>query len=98
MATIAELEVMDDDHEIEEVARVLLEWNPLGDDAHKVKDLDGYRTEAIDIVVALEMRSSLRGAERIVRDVLNEAFYLSLDASDCVEAAKKITAILRTKA
>jgi len=30
--------------------------------------------------------------------VLNQAFYLSLDVSDCVEAATKITAILRTKA
>ena len=89
---------MGDDHEIEEVARVLMEWNPLGDNAHKVKDLDGYRTEAIDIVVALKMRSSLRGAERIVRDVLNEAFYLFLDVSDCVAAARKITAILRTNA
>ena len=89
---------MDDDREIEEVAKVLLEWNPLGDEAHKVKDLDGYRTEAIDIVVALEMRSSLRGAERIVQDVLNEAFNLSLDVSDCIDAAGKIAAILRTKA
>jgi hypothetical protein len=89
---------MDKDRQIEEVARVLMEWNTLGDDAPKVNDLDGYRTEAIDIVVALEMRSSLRGAERIVRDVLNEAFYLSLDVSDCVAAARKITAILRTTA
>jgi hypothetical protein len=53
------LEVTDDDREIEEVAKVFLEWNPLGNDAQKVNDLDGYRTEAIDIVVALEVRSSL---------------------------------------
>lgn len=39
-----------DDQKIEAVARVLLEWNPLGDDAQRVHDLDGYRTEAIDIL------------------------------------------------
>jgi hypothetical protein len=36
--------------EIEEVARVLNEWNPLGEAAEKMKDLDSYGTEAIDII------------------------------------------------
>jgi hypothetical protein len=36
--------------EIEEVARVLNEWNPLGEAAEKMKDLGSYGTEAIDII------------------------------------------------
>ena len=47
--------------EIEEVARVLLDWNPLGDAAQNVSDLDGY---------------------------------LSLEVRECIEAARKISAIL----
>jgi hypothetical protein len=42
-----------EDYEIEEVAKILTEWNPLGDDAKKIKDLNGYRTEAIDIIFNL---------------------------------------------
>ena len=30
-----------EDFEISEVAKVLSEWNPLGDDAERVNDLDG---------------------------------------------------------
>ena len=32
------------------VAKVLEEWNPLGDAANTVDGLDGYRYEAIDII------------------------------------------------
>jgi hypothetical protein len=41
------------DYEISEVAKVLSEWNPLGDDAERVNDLDGYKTESIDILFEL---------------------------------------------
>jgi hypothetical protein len=45
---------MMEDHEVSEVARVLSEWNPLGDDAERVEDLDGYKTESIDILFELK--------------------------------------------
>jgi hypothetical protein len=35
--------------------------------------------------------------EKIVMNVLNQAFDLSLEASECVEPAKKIMAILTNK-
>ena len=42
-----------DDVQISKVAAVLAEWNPLGSRADSVSDLDGYRIEAIDIIMAL---------------------------------------------
>jgi hypothetical protein len=85
---------------IEEVARVLNEWNPLGDAAEKVKDLDSYRTEAIDIIAIWPIRLSPQRAAKIVMEVLTGAFsfYLpDLDVKDCIEPAAKISAILSRK-
>jgi len=42
-----------DEVQISKVAAVLAEWNPLGSKADSVPDLDGYRIEAIDIIMAL---------------------------------------------
>jgi hypothetical protein len=42
-----------DEVQISKVAAVLAEWNPLGSRADSVLDLDGYRIEAIDIIMAL---------------------------------------------
>ena len=33
-----------EDYEIEEVAKILIKWNHLGDDAKRIKAIDGYRT------------------------------------------------------
>ena len=54
------------DYEIEEVAKILNEWNPLGDDASKIKDLDGYRTEATDIIFHLSISKNRANAENII--------------------------------
>jgi hypothetical protein len=86
-----------DDQKIEAVARVLLEWNPLGDDAQRVHDLDGYRTEAIDIFSEWPERANSKRAARIVMEMLNGALNLSLDLAECSDAAKKISEILNTK-
>ncbi len=36
---------------IQEVSKILDEWNPLGEHASTIEDLNGYRTEAIDLTV-----------------------------------------------
>ena len=82
------------DYEIEEVAIILNEWNPLGDDASKIKDLDGYRTEAIDIIFQLSISKNRTKPENIVMEVLNQAFDLSLTKSECVGPTQKILNIL----
>jgi len=35
------------------ISNVLTQWNPLGESANSVSDLNGYRVEAIDIIIAL---------------------------------------------
>jgi hypothetical protein len=82
------------DYEIEEVAKILNEWNPLGDDASKIRDLDGYRTEAIDIIFQLSITKNRANSENIVKEVLNQAFDLSLTKSECVGPTQQILNIL----
>ena len=83
-----------EDYEIEEVAKILTEWNPLGDDAKKIKDLDGYRTEAIDIIFNLEINNNKANAENIVMEVLNQAFDLNLTENECLGSTQKILHVL----
>ena len=83
-----------DETQITKVAQVLSEWNPLGNEARNVPDLDGYRTEAIDIIATFH--SIFIGASQASRvmNVLNQAFGLSLSEKDCAEPARQIAAIL----
>ena len=83
-----------DEVQISKVAAVLAEWNPLGSRADNVPDLDGYRIEAIDIIMALGVFRSFGAPEKTVCDVLNQAFHLSLRPIDCVAPARKIQLII----
>ena len=80
--------------EIEAVAQVLSDWNPLGAAANGIPDLDGYRTEAIDIISVLRVSAGSHPTEKIVREVLNQAFGLSLTLGECTVPAQKIRAAL----
>jgi len=82
------------DYEIDEVAKILTEWNPLGDDAKNIKDLNGYRTEAIDIIFNLEINKNRANAENIVMDVLSQAFNLFLTKNECTGPTQKILNVL----
>ena len=79
----------------QKVMKILSDWNPLGDDATSVPDLDGYRTEAIDILFHVNLRSKKSNILDIVRNVLNQAFDLTLDKSECVKPEKQIEEILK---
>ncbi len=83
------------EEEIANIARILARWNPLGEAAASAPGMQSYRTEALDIISALEVFGRSERAERIVRDVLNQAFCLSLTTADCAEPAKKILGVLR---
>ena len=83
-----------EDYEIEEVAKILTKWNPLGDDAKRIKDLDGYRTEAIDIIFNLKINKSKASAVKSVMGVLNQAFDLYLTKTECVGPTQEILNIL----
>ena len=87
-----------EDYEVSEVAKILNEWNPLGDDAGRVNDLDGYKTESADILFELEM-SGMNNArvKKVVMQVLNEAFDIELTENECSDAANRIIVILGKK-
>ena len=87
-----------EDYEVSEVAKILSEWNPLGDDAEKIGDLDGYKTESIDILFELEMGSmSNAGVKKVLMQVLSEAFDIELIENECSDAATRIIGILSKK-
>ncbi|WP_026843650.1 hypothetical protein [Brumicola pallidula] len=70
------------------VANILEKWNPLGEQASAVNGLDGYYTEAIDI---LSSSSILKEPIiRIVAAVLTEAFDITLDKHQLEHYSKKI--------
>jgi hypothetical protein len=75
---------------IKEVMKILSEWNPLGEGAVNVPDLDGYRTEAIDILCEIELSTSQTNVSNIIREVLNQAFNLSLSPKECKEPGRRI--------
>ena len=87
-----------EDFEISEVAKVLSEWNPLGDDAERADDLDGYKTESVDILFELEM-SNMNSAHvrKVVMQVLSEAFDIELAENDCSDATNGIIGMLGKK-
>ena len=75
---------------IQKVMDLLTAWNPLGDRANSIKDLDNYRTEAIDILYNLDLIGYKTATTRIVRDVINQAFDLSLSLEECMDISRKI--------
>jgi hypothetical protein len=83
-----------DEWQIQQVAAVLVSWNPLGFKVSKVADLNGYRTEAIDIISTIGIFGRSKSASSIVADVLNQAFDLKLSASQCESAAKEIIIVV----
>jgi hypothetical protein len=85
-----------DEAQVSKVAAILAEWNPLGSRAASVSDLDGYRFEAIDIMMALRIWGASVALDETISDILNQAFDLSLKPSDCVGPAKKIQLILES--
>lgn len=86
-----------EEYKISEVAKILNEWNPLGDEAANIPDLDGYRYESIDILFHLESGKGKTSVESVLMQVLNEAFNIDLTKNDCSDAASKILRILSKK-
>ncbi len=80
---------------IQKVMQLLDTWNPLGDRSNSVEDLDNYRTEAIDILFHLDMGEPNDNPTRVVRDVLNEAFGLTLSLDECQDVAQKIAKCIK---
>ena len=76
------------------VANVLEEWNPLGEAANTVEQLDGYRYEAIDIISAIKIVNGPRKIKESIEQVLTQAFNIDLDKARLEEATKEIKELL----
>ena len=73
---------------IKSVANILEEWNPLGEKASSISDLNGYHTEAIDILASSKiLKSSIKES---VATVLSQAFDLNLDEAQLNHYSQKI--------
>lgn len=59
------------EEKITAVANVLARWNPMGEGARNVADLDGYRLEAADIIFELRARGNSGKPERLAMEVIN---------------------------
>ena len=74
---------------IKKVMELHTAWNPLGDRADSIEDLNTFRTEAIDILFTLNSEGLKATPARIVRDVFNQAFDLTLSIEECMGVDRK---------
>ncbi len=72
-------------------------WNTLGERAIDIKDLDNYRTEAIDILFHITLSSTSDETSTVIRNVLHDAFNLSLSREECSNAANEVVKIKSSK-
>ncbi len=86
-----------EESDIKAVAQSLSHWNPLGDNAGQISDLDGYRTEAIDIISSLSFFKGKSPTSETINQVLSQAFGLPLDEASVKNAAEEIESILSIK-
>ena len=87
---------MDEKH-IEKVKQLLTDWNPLGERAKQITDLGNYETEAIDILFYLDKKTSVNHINKIMVQVLSEAFNLEIDLDVSRKYAEMIRKIIIEK-
>ena len=88
-------------NKIEQIKDVLIEWHPAKKSLLPITDLDNYDTEVGDFIFNLEIeydypenKVTNKQAQRILKEVLNQAFNLHLSDSECEESSIRITQIL----
>lgn len=84
---------MNEDH-INKVKQILTDWNPLGEKASQIEDLENYETEAVDILFYIDKKTSTDRINRIMTQVLSEAFGVYVELGESKKYAKKIRAII----
>lgn len=78
------------EEQIEKVRQILTEWNPLGDFAAKVPDLDNYDTEANDLAFYIDKKSSVTKIDKLMIEILEQAFEFPLHLKDSLLHAERI--------
>ena len=77
-----------DEELIQSVANLLEEWNPLLESASTVSDLNGYHTEAIDILASSQILKT--PIKKSIAKVLSQALDLTLDEEQLNHYSKLI--------
>jgi hypothetical protein len=75
---IKEVARVTEDEKIIEISEILTAWNPLGERAAAMKDLDNYQTEAVDIM----------------SEIIRDAFLIDLEKTELDHYSSKIKAVL----
>jgi len=90
-----------EDEILNKVKHVLNDWNPLGENASKIEDLNEYETEASDILFYIDLEITSRRPvevkkqiQKFVKEILTEAFNIDLTNEECRIPAEKIYEIL----
>ena len=94
---------MTEDEISKEIMGVLNDWNPLGENAKHIPDLNNYESEANDIIYFYDddfqfpkYKDKKTKVLKVVRKIINEAFNLGLTEDECKIPSDKIFNILYT--
>jgi hypothetical protein len=81
-----------EDEKAIEIGKILAAWNPLGNGAAAVADLNDYEIEAMDILWVMELYGY--SVKKAVSGVLQEAFLIDLDKNELEHHSNRIKSIL----
>jgi hypothetical protein len=89
---IKEVTRVTEDEKIIEISKILTAWNPLGEHAAALKDLDNYQTEAVDIMSVIKLYGY--SPKKAVSEIIREAFLIDLKKTELDNCSSKIKAVL----
>ncbi len=82
---------------IERLKDILSEWNPLGELASRISDLENYETEATDILFHINKKYSVEQISKMIRTVLGQAFSINVDEEKSLAVANEIHSMINKK-
>jgi len=85
---------MDKEQQIVEIAKIIEDWNPLGEAANSIDQLEGYRYEAMDILSTINIINGKEKIKEAIETVLAQAFKIEIDQIKLTEATIKVKNIL----
>ena len=80
---------------ITSVSEILRDWNPVGEKAKSISDLEGYKYEAMDIISAIAISNV--PVEKAVSEVLTQAFGITVSDAQLKQYSAQIEQLLRVQ-
>lgn len=82
---------------IKKLKVILSEWNPLGDMASQISDLDDYETEATDILFHINKKNTVEQISKMIKTVLEQAFGINVDNEKSIAVANEVHSMINAK-